>query len=153
MSMCRVFSCLVRGGCLLWPCVLLEKLLLSFALLHSVRQGQICCYSRCFLIFYFCTPVPYNEKDIFFWVLVLQGLGDLHRTIQLQLLQHYWWGHLLGLPCIEWFALEMTEIILSFLRLHPSTSFPTLLLNVMATPFLLRDSCPLILKKKTFRSS
>jgi len=54
---------------------------------------------------------------------------------------------------IEWFALEMTEIILSFLRLHPSTAFLTLLLNVMATPFLLRDSCPLILKKKNFRSS
>ena len=36
-----------------------------------------------------------------------------------------------------------------FLRLHPSTAFRTLLLNVMATPFLLRDSCPIILKKKT----
>ena len=43
---------------------------------------------------------------------------------------------------IEWFALEMEEIILSFLRLHPSTAFQTLLLTMMATPFLLRDSCP-----------
>ena len=42
---------------------------------------------------------------------------------------------------IEWFASE-TEIILSFLRLHPSTAFCTLLLTMMATPFLLRDSCP-----------
>jgi len=42
---------------------------------------------------------------------------------------------------IEWFALE-TEIILSFLRFHPSTAFQTLLLTMMATPFLLRDSCP-----------
>ena len=42
---------------------------------------------------------------------------------------------------IEWFALE-TEIILSFLRLHPSTAVQTLLSTVMATPFLLRDSCP-----------
>ena len=23
---------------------------------------------------YFCIPVPYNQKDIFFWVLVLKGL-------------------------------------------------------------------------------
>ena len=32
------------------------------------------------------------------------------------------------------------EITLSFLRLHPSTAFWTLLLTMMATPFLLRDS-------------
>ena len=41
---------------------------------------------------------------------------------------------------IEWFALETN--ILSFLRLLPSTAFQTLLLTMMATPFLLRDSCP-----------
>ena len=28
------------------------------------------------------------------------------RTVQLQFLQHYWLGHRLGLPDIEWFALE-----------------------------------------------
>ena len=37
---------------------------------------------------------------------------------------------------------KQTEIILSFLRLHPSTAFWTLLLTIMVTPFLLRDSCP-----------
>jgi len=42
---------------------------------------------------------------------------------------------------IEWFPWKQTEIILSFLRLHPSTAFQTLLLTMMATPFLLRDSC------------
>ena len=30
-------------------------------------------------------------------MLVLEGLVGLHRTIQLQLLQHYWLGHRLGL--------------------------------------------------------
>ena len=39
-------------------------------------------------------------------MLVLEGLVGLHRTIQLQLLQHYWSGHRLGLLDIEWFALE-----------------------------------------------
>ena len=39
-------------------------------------------------------------------MLVLKGLVGLHRTIQLQLLQHYWSGHRLGLCDIEWFALE-----------------------------------------------
>ena len=37
---------------------------------------------------YFCIPVPYNENDIFFWVLILEGLVGLHRTVQLQFLQH-----------------------------------------------------------------
>ena len=34
-----------------------------------------------------------------------------------------------------------TKIILSFWGLHPSTAIQTLLLTMMATPFLLRDSC------------
>ena len=67
-------------------------------------------------------------------MLVLEGLVGLCRTIQLQLLQHYWSGIDLDYHDIELFALE-TEIILSFLRLHPSTAFCTLLLSMMATPF------------------
>ena len=42
MSMCRVFSCVVGRGCLLWPVHSLGKTLLAFALLHSIFQGQIC---------------------------------------------------------------------------------------------------------------
>ena len=78
----------------------------AFSLQNSVRH---CPASVCtprpnlpvtpgyFLTSYFCIPVPYNEKDIFFGVLVLEGLVDLHRTVQLQLLKHYWSGHRLGL--------------------------------------------------------
>ena len=39
-------------------------------------------------------------------MLVPEGLVGLHRTIQLQLLQHYWLGHRLGSRDTEWFALE-----------------------------------------------
>ena len=75
--------------------------------------------------------------------LVLKGLVGLHKTIQIQLLQHYWLGHRLGITMIlNGLPWKQTEIILSFLRLHPSTAFQTLLLTMMATPFLLRDSCP-----------
>ena len=95
--MYRVFSCVVGRGCLLWPVRSLGKTLLAFALLHSVLQGQMCLLLQVFLDSYFCIPVPYNEKDIFFGVLVLEGLMGLHRTIQLQLLQHYWLGDRLGL--------------------------------------------------------
>ena len=52
---------------------------------------------RYLLNFYFFIPVPYDEKHIFFWLVVLEGLVGLHRTVHLQLLQHYWSGHRLGL--------------------------------------------------------
>ena len=39
-------------------------------------------------------------------MLVLEGLVGLHRTVQLQLLQHYWLGHRLDYYDIEWFSLE-----------------------------------------------
>ena len=49
MSVCRVLSCVVGRGCLLWSVRSLGKTLLAFALLHSVFQGPICLYPRCFL--------------------------------------------------------------------------------------------------------
>ena len=39
-------------------------------------------------------------------MLVRKGLESLHRTVQCQLIQHYWLGHRLGLPDIEWLTLE-----------------------------------------------
>ena len=42
-------------------------------------------------------------------MLVLKGRVGLHRTIQLQLLQHYYWGIDLDYCDIEWFALEMNR--------------------------------------------
>ena len=39
-------------------------------------------------------------------MLVLKDLVGLHRTVQLQLIQHYWWGIGLDYCDIEWFALE-----------------------------------------------
>ena len=42
-------------------------------------------------------------------MLVLKGLVGLHRTVQLQLLQHYWLGIGLDYHDIEWFALEMNR--------------------------------------------
>ena len=42
-------------------------------------------------------------------MLVLKGLVGLHRTVQLQLLQCYWWGIDLDYRDIEWFVLEMNR--------------------------------------------
>ena len=41
--------------------------------------------------------------------MLVLGLIGLHRTIQFQLLQHYWLGHRLDNYDIEWFALEMNR--------------------------------------------
>ena len=96
MSMCRVFSCVVGRGCLLWPVGSLGKTLLGFALLHSVLQDQVCLLTpdvSWLPTFAFQPPIMRRTS---FWG-VLKGLVGLHRTIQLQLLQHYWLGHRLGL--------------------------------------------------------
>jgi len=42
-------------------------------------------------------------------MLVLNSFVGLHRTIQLQLLQHYWSGCRLDCHDFEWFALEMNR--------------------------------------------
>ena len=51
-------------------------------------KAKLVYYSRYLLTSYFCIPVPCDEKDIFFLVLVLEGLVGFHRTVQLQVLQH-----------------------------------------------------------------
>ena len=77
--------------------VLLAKLYV-FALLHSALQGQICLLLQVFLDFLLLHSSSLERKGHLFWVLVLKDLVGLHRTVQLQLLQHYWLGHRLGLP-------------------------------------------------------
>ena len=95
--MCRVFSCVVGRGCLLWPGHSFGKTLLAFALLHFVFQGQICLLLQVSLNFLLLHSSPLWWKGHIFGVLVLEGLVGLHRTIQFQLLQHYWLGNRLGL--------------------------------------------------------
>ena len=67
MSMCRVVSCVVGRGCLLWLACYLNKTLLAFALLHFVLQRQTCLLFFYLLTSYFCILVPRDEKDISFW--------------------------------------------------------------------------------------
>ena len=56
---------------------------------------ELACYLRYLLTSYFCISIAYDEKDIFFFflVLVLEGVVGLLRTNQLQLLWHLWFGH------------------------------------------------------------
>ena len=98
MFMCRVVFHVVGKGCLLCPVLSLGKALLAFDLLHFVLQGQTCLLLQLSLDF-----------------LLLHCFFDFTG-----------WGIDLDCCDIEWFVLEVTKIILSFLRLHPSTAFQTL---------------------------
>ena len=95
-SICRVFSCVVGRGFCYEQCVLFAKLL-GCAQLHLVFQGQNCLLLQVSLDFLLLHSSPLWWKGLLFWVLVLEGLVDLHRTIQFQHFQYSWLGHRLGL--------------------------------------------------------
>ena len=128
MFMCRVVSCVVGKGCLLCPVCFLDKTLLAFVLLHFVFQGQLACYSKYLLTSYICIPIPYNEKDIFFFLSVSsrrscrssQSCSTSASLASVVGAQTWITVMLNGLPS------KQTEIILSFLTLHPRTAFQTL---------------------------
>ena len=85
----------------------LGKTLLFFPLLHSHSKAKFACYSRCFLTSYFAIPVPYNEKDIFFLVLVLEGLVEQFiEPFSFSFFSITGWGIDLDNCDIEWFSLE-----------------------------------------------
>ena len=58
--------------------ILLAKLL-AFALLHFVLQGQTCLYLQVALDFLLFYSSPYDEKDIFLLVLVLEEQGERRK--------------------------------------------------------------------------
>jgi len=61
-------SCLVllEDGVCYDQCIFFAKLYYSLLCFILYSKAKFACYSRCFLTSYFCIPVPYNEKDIFF---------------------------------------------------------------------------------------
>ena len=73
---------------------------------------------------------------------VLEGLVGLHRTVQLQLLQHYWSGIDLDYHDIERFALEMNRDHSVVFETASKYCISDSLLTLRATSFLLRDCCP-----------
>ena len=94
-------------------------------------KAKFACYSRYFLTSYFYIPVPYNEKDIFLGGVSCrrsyrssQNCSTLASSALLVGAQTWITVILNGLP---W---KLAEIILSFLRLHPSTAFRTFLMTI-----------------------
>ena len=81
----------------------LGKTLLAFAL---YSKAKFACYSRYLLTSYYSILIPYDEKDTFFWVLALEGLVGLHRTVQFDFFSITGKGIDFDYCDIEWFALE-----------------------------------------------
>ena len=82
------------------------------------------------------------KKISLFWEIVLEGLVSFIELFNFSFFSITGQGIDLDYRDIEWFALETNRDHSVVLRLHPSTAFQTLLLTMMATPFLLRYSCP-----------
>ena len=76
-------------------------------------------------------------------MLVLEGLVGLHRTIQLQLLQHTGQGIDLHYHDTEWFALEINRDYSVIFEIVPKYCISDSSVDYDAIPFLLRDFCPL----------
>ena len=93
---------------------------------------------------FFYIPILIWWKGHLFLVLVLEGLVGLHRIIQLQLLQHSCLGHKLGLlGC--WVVCFGNKLRLFCFWDCIQVLHFGLLLTIRAAPFLLRDSCPIVL--------
>ena len=126
MSMCIV-RCLVlleKGVCY-DQCILLAQLCQPLPCFILYSKTKLACYSWYILASYFSLPAPSGMffccclfVCFFFLVLVLEGLIGLQRTIQLQLLVSAQTWVTVILNDVPW---KPTEIVLSFLRLHPST--------------------------------
>ena len=72
--------------------VLLAKLCYSLPCFILYSKAKLACYSRYLLTSYFCILVPYDEKDMLFWVLVLEGLVGLHEPFNFSFFGISGWG-------------------------------------------------------------
>ena len=73
-------------------------------------------------------------------MLVLEGLVVLHRTIQLQLLQHYWSGHRLGRITVILSGLPFLSPVDHILSELPTMTHPSWMsLHGMAHSFVELD--------------
>ena len=95
-------------------------------------KAKLACYSKYLTTSYFCIPVSYDEKDIFFGVSSRSSCRPQNYSTSVSLA--------LVVGAQTWITMILN--ILSFLRFHPYTAFQTLLLTMRVTPFHLRDSCP-----------
>ena len=111
MSICRVISCVAGNG---WGvccdrCVLLTKLLLTFALLHFVLQDQTCLFLQVSLDFLLLHSNLLWLKGRLVLLLDLEGLAGLQGQklqVNFSFFSISGWGIGLDYCDVEWFMLE-----------------------------------------------
>ena len=79
---CVESSLVVGRGCLLYQWVLLAKFCCPLPCFILYSKAKLACYSSYLLTSYNCIPVPSDEKDIFFLVLVGEYRGPKFVTLQ-----------------------------------------------------------------------
>ena len=92
---CAVISRIGTGN-LLWSVCSLDEILLAFALLHFVLQGQ----TPVILAISWLPTFAFNSsirKMTFFLMLVLEDIVGLHRPVNLSFFGINCWGHRFGL--------------------------------------------------------
>ena len=129
VSKCRVISGFVGKGCLLWPACSLDKTLVAFASLYFVPQDQSC------LLFWVSLDSPLLHSNPLWWRGHLFGVNfRRHCTCSQNQSTSASLASVIGAQTwltVCWMVyLGKKQIILSFLRLHPSTAFQTLLLTL-----------------------
>ena len=97
---------LLEEGVCYDQCIILAKLSLAFALLHSAFQGQICLLLQVFLDFLLLHSSPLSWKGHLFWVLVLEDLIEPYNFSFFSITGQ---GIDLDYCKTEWFALEMNR--------------------------------------------
>ena len=106
MGMYRVVSCVVGRMCLVWPVRSVGKILLAFALLHFVLQGQTSLILQVSLDFLLLNSSPPWWKEHLFLVWVLEGLCVFIELFNFSFFIINGFGIDLDYCDIEWFALE-----------------------------------------------
>ena len=95
-------------------------------------KAKLACYSRYLLTSSFCISVLYDEKDIFFWCQLQEVSRSSQNCSTSASLALVVWEQTWITVILNGFPWKRREIILSFLRLHPSTAFWTRLLTMRA---------------------
>jgi len=85
--------------------VLLTKLCWPLPCFILYSKAKLSYYSGDLLTSYPCIPIPMMKKKQLFLVSVLENVIGLHKINQLQLLQHQWLEHRLGLLWCQMFCL------------------------------------------------
>ena len=75
-------------------------------------------------------------------MLALEGLVGLHKTVQLQFFSINGWGIGLDYCDIEWFALETNRNHSVIFEIASKYCISHSFVDLMATAYFLRDSCP-----------